>query len=55
MNPFTNPTLSQTITAETSVTTEVWHTIMKQLNNVNQDNKLLKKAYKKKIQQTKYM
>ena len=46
-----NPTLSQAITAETPITAEVWQTLMEQLNKVNQNNKLFKKAYKKKAQQ----
>ena len=43
-----NPNLSQTIAAETP---EVWQILMEELNKVNQDSKLLKKAYKKKTQQ----
>ena len=50
--PATKPTLSQTITTETPITTGVWQTLMVQCTKVNQDNKLLKKAYKKKAQQS---
>ena len=45
--PATNPKLLKTITVETPDTSEVWKTLMEQVNKVNQDNKLLKKAYKK--------
>ena len=47
----TNPTLSKAITAEIPITTEVWKTPMEQFTKVNEDNELLKKAYKKKAQQ----
>ena len=43
----TNPTLSQTITAET----QMCQILMEELNKVNQDKKLLKKANKRKAQQ----
>ena len=46
-----NPTLSQTITAKAPITAELWQTFMGQLDEVNQNNKLLKKEYKKKVQQ----
>ena len=49
-----NLTLSWIITAETPITAEVWQTLMEQLNDVNQDNKLLKEAYKKKAQENQY-
>ena len=47
--PVVNYTLSQTITAETPISTQVWQNVMNQLNKVSQDNKLLKKADKKKV------
>ena len=43
--PATNPTLSQTITAETPITAEIWQILMEQLNKANQENNLLKKGY----------
>ena len=46
--PATNPTLFQTLTSETPITLEIGWTLMEQLNKVNQDNKLLKKAYMEK-------
>ena len=49
--PATNPSLSQTVKAQTPATSELWKTLMEQLNKVNQDNKLLKGVYKKKSQQ----
>ena len=50
--PATNSTLFKTITAKTPIPTEIWQTLMQQLNKVNQHNKLLKKGYKKNVQQS---
>ena len=36
--------LSQTINAETPITSEIWQTFMEQLNKVNQNNKLFEKG-----------
>ena len=47
----TNHTLSQTITVITPISAEFWQILMDELNKTNQDNKLLKKVVKKKIQQ----
>ena len=44
-------TLSKTITANTLITAEIWQTLIEHLNKANQENKLLKKACKKKAQQ----
>ena len=33
--PATNPTFSQTTTAKTPITAELWQTLMEQLNKVN--------------------
>ena len=41
--PAPSTTLSQTITAETWVTVEIWQILMEQLNKANQDNKLMKR------------
>ena len=49
--PAINPFLSQTINVVTQITSDIWQTLMKQLNKVNHDNKLLKKAYKNEAQQ----
>ena len=49
--PATNPTLPQTLNAETPITAEIWQNRMDQLNKANQDNKLPKKAYMQKPQQ----
>ena len=47
--------LSQTITAETPITWEVWQSLIEQLNKVNQHNQLLKKAYKKRYNKIMHM
>ena len=51
--PGTNPTLSQTIPAETQITSEIWQTFMEQLSKVNQENKLLKRHIRIYISSTK--
>ena len=43
--PDTNLNLSQTITAEAPITSEIWQILMEQLNKENQDNKPLKKRH----------
>ena len=50
--PASNPMLSQTITAETPTTSEIWQTLIEQLKKANQDDNLLKRHIKKKAEQS---
>ena len=47
--PPTKPALLQTVTTKTPITADVWQAVMEQHNKINQDNKLSKKPYKKKV------
>ena len=49
--PAANPTVSQTISAETPRPTELYQTLLEVLHKANQDNKLMKKAIKKATKQ----
>ena len=49
--PVVNLTLFQSITAETSISAELWQILMNQLNKVNQEIKVLKKVVKKTTEQ----
>ena len=49
--PATNPMLSQIVTTETPISTELWFILMEKLNKANQNYNLVKEAVKKSVNQ----
>ena len=52
LSTTSNPTLSQAITAEKSISSELWQILMEQLNTANEDNILLKTMVNKTVKQS---